>query len=187
MEDEYIYQSKDTFDLSGDLQSDLYQTIKMELGYYFDEKYEETVEDLAISSNYSEIQFFENCSQVIRRVKIPLKDKKITNLQNYITNKRNDLKDGLMPLKDQKQLNIAIDSLEKCNKNILQLVYNIMQEVREGVLKRNSSCCDLITTYYKKHISKKYNNFLEFIEDCFAYLEKSISLVYGGYNYGKKH
>ena len=187
MEDEFIYKSKDYFELSGDLQSDLYQTIKLELGYYFDDKYEEAVDELATSSNYSQIQFYENCSQVIRRVKIPLKDKKISNLQNYVSSKRNDLKDGLMPLKDQKQLNIAIDSLEKCNKNILQLVYNIMQEIKEGVLKKNNSCYELITTYYTKHISKKYQNFEQFIEDCFAYLEKSINLVYGGYNYGKKY
>ena len=187
MVDEYIYKTKDAFDLSGDLQSDLYQTIKLELGEYFDEKYEEYVDELAISSNYSQIQFFENSSQVIRRVKIPLKDKKISNLQTYITNKRNDLKDGLMSLKDQKQLNVAIDCLEKCNKNILQLVYNIMQEIKEGVLKKNNTCYELITTYYSKKISKKYNHFLEFIEDCFAYLEKSINLVYGGYNYGKKY
>ena len=187
IENFYEFRTKDQLEFTGEIQNDLYSIIKQELGCYFDDKYEESMDELATSSSYSQIQFYENCSQTIRRVKLALKDKKQTGLQNYINTKRSELKDGLMSIKDQKQLNIAIDALEKCNKNILQLIYNITQEIKEGVLKRNLSCYELITTYYDKKISKKYNNFQEFIEDTYAYLENSINLVYGGYNYGKKH
>ena len=186
-ENNYIYRTENQLEFTGEIQNDLYLLIKHELGYYFEDKYEEAMDELATSSTYSQIQFYENSSQSIRRVKTALKDKKQTNLQVYINDRRMELKDGLMSIKDQKQLNIAIDALEKCNKNILQLVYNISQEIKEGVLKKNSSCYELITQYYHKKISKKYNNFQEFVEDTYAYLENSINLVYGGYNYGKKH
>ena len=134
---DFNYKSKDTFEASGNTQEDIYQVIKLELGYFFEEKYEDSMDNLATSTSFSQIQYYENESQTIRRIKTALKDKKIKNLQKYIATKRDDLKDGLMSSKDQKHLTSALDILEKCNKNILQLTYNIALEIKEGILKKN--------------------------------------------------
>ncbi|MBE5734847.1 MAG: hypothetical protein E7361_00115 [Clostridiales bacterium] len=184
----YTYLSKKDYQPSGNLQEDLYQIIKLELGYYFDDLYEESLDAYALASSMAELNYFENESQVIRRVKTPLKDKKIANLQDYITSKRSNLKDGFSSPKDRNQLSTALDILDKCNKNILQLVFNICQEIKEGILKRaNNDGYQLIDLYYSKHLSKKFGSFAEYIDNCQEYLAKTINLVYGGRNYGKKH
>ncbi len=185
---EYTYLSKADFSPSGNVQNDLYQVIKLELGYYFEDRYEESMDRYAMATTMAELNQLENESQVIRRVKTPLKDKKIANLQEYISAKRDNLKDGFSSPKDRNQLSVAVDILEKCNKNILQLVYNICQEIKEGIIKKsNNDSYQLIDLYYSKHLSKKFGSFAEFVDSCNQYLEKSINLVYGGHNYGKKH
>ena len=184
----YTYLSKGDYAFSGILQDDLYHIIRIEMGYYFEEKYEESMDSYALAKTMTELSYFENESQVIRRVKTALKDKRITTLQDYIATKRISLKDGFSSPKEQNQLSVALDILDKCNKNILQLVYNISQEIKEGVLKKsNNDCYQLLDLYYSKKLSKKFGSFFEFIDSCYEYLDKTIKLVYGGRNYGKKH
>ena len=184
----YTYLSKTDYNTTGNIQQDLYQIIKLELGYYFEELYEESLDAFAMAKSVSEMNYYENESQVIRRVKTPLKDKKITNLQDFITDKRNSIKDGFSSQKDRNQLSTAIDILDNCNKNILQLVFNICQEIKEGIIKKaNNDCYQLIDLYYSRKLSKKFGSFAEYVDNCHTYLTKSINLVYGGHKYGKKH
>ncbi len=184
----YTYLSKTNYTETGNLQKDLYQIIKLELGYYFDSLYEESIDAFAMATTVSEMNYLENESQIIRRVKIPLKDSKISNLQEYISDKRSTIKDGFLSPKDRNHLSTAIDILDKCNKNILQLVFNICEEIKEGILKKsNNDCYQLIDLYFSKKLNKNFANFAEYIDSCQEYLTKSINLVYGGHNYGKKH
>ena len=73
-------------------------------------------------------------------------------------------------------------SHNKAKKYILQEGTMVPFLVDLGVMTKEGK---IVHSRYDKY--RQINRFLEFIEDCFAYLEKSINLVYGGYNYGKKY
>ena len=82
-------------------------------------------------------------------------------------------------------MSTAIDLIENSNRTILQLIYNIAEEVKEGSLKKIKDYYELIDTYFAT-ISKKYDDFGAFVVDCYDNISKSLNLAYGGYNYGKK-
>ncbi len=178
---------KDTYTIQNDLQRDIYQIIKLELGHYCEEKYEELMDTYALAKNTSEMEYYENYSQVVRRLKTTLLNTNITNLQNHVNTKRNDLKDGFVSPKQQKQRTISLDILDKWNQSVLQLVYDIMEEVKEHVLKKTDSCYEIIENYFLLNIKKKNDSFDDFVDKNYEYLDKTIRLVYGGYNYGKEY
>ena len=185
MNEKYNYQTKDMIETKNVFQSDMYQIIKTELGLYLEDRYEDSMDLMASATSMTEMTYFENFSQTLRRIKTALKDKRIDNLQDYCNNKREELKDGVMNPKERKILSTAIDLIENSNRTILQLIYNIAEEVKEGSLKKIKDYYELIDTYFAT-ISKKYDDFGAFVVDCYDNISKSLNLAYGGYNYGKK-
>lgn len=186
MEEKYNYQTKETFEPTKNLQTDLYQIIKLELGYYLSDKYEDSMDRGAEATSLTEMNYWENYCESIRHIKTAFKDKRIDNLQSYSNSKRDGLKDRFLQPKELKQLSVALELIEKVNNSVLQLIYNISEEVKEGSLKKITDCYDLIDTYFSKKFSKKYDSFGDFVNGCYEYIDKSLNLAYGGYNYGKK-
>jgi len=180
------FHCKETYTLQNILQNDIYQIIKLELGYFCEDLYEDLMDHYALAKTALETEYYENYSQVVRRLKTAFLNPAKINLQEHIANKKEKLKDSIVSPKQQKQRTISYDILDKWNQSVLQLVYDIMEEVNSNVLKKDS-CYEIVEKYFDLPIKKRFNNLEEFINKNYELLDKSVHLVYGGYYYGKKY
>ncbi len=182
----YEYHIQDDFEETKNLSTDLYQVLKREIGEYYNQKYDDCMDLFAMSTTISDVTYYENFAQIIRKDKIALCDKTTANLQEYIDFQKSIIKDGIIDHDNARRIGVVIDTLGNTNRSILQLVYQILEEVKFGVIKRYKSPFEIIDDYFELGINKKYSGVQDFIEDNYDYLSKAINLVYGGYNYDKK-
>ena len=174
------FKSEDKFEDLGDLQKNIYQILKLELGYYLSEKYEEAMDSFAISTSLNETNYYESFTAIVRKIKNCLIDTKVQNLTNYIIEQRTLIKDDFMTNKTRRNIGIVIDVLDNINKSLSKIVYDILQEVKFGYLKKFKGPYLIISDYFELKIKKKYDSLEDFINDSYTNLEKVINLAYGG-------
>lgn len=182
----YEYHIKDDFEETKNLSSDLYQIFKLEIGHYYSQKYDDCMDLFAMATSISDVNYYENFAQIIRKDKIALCDKTANSLLDYINFQKGIIQDGMSDHESTRRMNIVIDTLGNTNRAILQLVYQILEEVKFGVIKRYKSPFEIIDDYFDLGTNKKYSGVQDFVDDNYDYLSKAINLVYGGYNYDKK-
>jgi len=177
---QFKFTSESKFEDMHDLPQNIFQILKYELGYYFTVKYEEAMDNFAIASSMKATTFYENFTSILRKTKNCLNDKKVQNLQQYILEQRTLMKDDFMTYKTKRNLTIVIDILDNINKSVIKLIYNILQEVKFGYLKKTKSPYLIIDDYFNLKVKKNYESLDEFIEDNYLNTEKVVKLAYGG-------
>ncbi len=186
-DEKYNYLSRSDYQFSDNISKDIFCIIRFELGEYVMDRYDELMDEFASSVTLSNQTYYDNKTSILRRIKTYLRDRKIEDLQVFLKSKQQSIKDGFMQPKEAKNLSVTLDILDSIAKKILQLDYNITQELSYGTLKKTGDAYDIIDNYFEKGLDKKHSNVLDFIVECYEYIVKSIDLAYGGINYGKKY
>lgn len=178
---DYEFKSEFNFIESGNLKDDIFVVIKSELSVFLHEKYKIYLdcfceeEDIKIAKYYSEYY------QLLNRLSIVLKDKTITNLNDYVYSYSAMSKGNTV---NNSELNTFLTVLREFNTLINLFCYDIITSVRsKNVSIKSRSVFSIIRNYFKEHKEKSFEALLE---SLYNITYRNMRLKYKENKYGKK-
>lgn len=178
---DYQFKSEFNFIESGNLKDDIFNVVKCELSVFLHDKYKVYLDCFCEEDDIKIAKYYSEYYQLLNRLSIVLKDKSITNLNDYVYSFSAMSKGNTS---NSSELNTFLTILREFNTLINLFCYDIINSVKnKNVAEKSRSVFGIVRKYFKEHQNLSFENVLE---SLYNITYRNMRLKYKENKYGKK-
>lgn len=147
-----------------DLRTNCYMALKMEMSVYLNEKYRQYIDVICSTEDVNLSKFYGDIANILNRLYNVLIDPDLINLRRVSETIRLDINSGLYSSSYNAEMEILCKCINLIDRNILNLVSDMMEKNTQIRLNRNAGCFAFINDYFRRVKKAPFASVVDLLE-----------------------